>query len=785
MASISLNNGLKALLASQYALDTIGNNIANATTPGYSRQRVQLMSGMPVLSGGVLVGGGVMASGVSRSVDPLLNARILAQLSVGGSLTAQVSRGLEVQGMFDESSGFGLGGLMSGFFANASALSASPTDSALRATLVQSASAMTSQLNSLAGNLGSLGFDVSSELSGKATEVNTQAATIAQLNVQIAQTEATGLSANDLRDQRDQALQILANLVDTTTSELSDGSVQVLVAGNMLVSPTRSFEMSVATDTSGQPQIQIEGTQGYVPVTGGEIGGLISFAQSAVPTLLANLDQLAQSLVVELNRAYSVGMPPSGPLTSTISQFALTDMDGDGNYSNELVANAGLPFDVSSGTLWVNVTEASTGAVEKQGVAFDANTTTVGDLLASLNAIDNLSASVDPQGRLQIAADSGYGFDFSSRLDPDPDPFGAFGGGGATLGTSLAGPYSLSDGDNLNFVIDVGGVPVPLSITLSAADFQDISMATADEIAAVINADVSAQSSGLVASATGGNLFVGTSATGAQAALTLTGGSAVAALGWTGDVGRLINGSDNAVGVQVSGTYTGQADETFTFRPNMDGTIGTTAELMVDVFDSNGQLVASLDVGENYQPGTALAVADGVSVTFALGDLSSTDNDMFQVQAVVDSDTTDLLVAFGINSLMTGTGAADISVRADVLADPTLLNTSLSAAAADGGVISAILALQNQSVSDLGGATLEQFYGQIVGSVGFDVATDSAALGANDSILFSLAGLQSSISGVNLDEELVELVKYQYQFSVASQFISVVDELNEDLLNLI
>ena len=83
----------------------------------------------------------------------------------------------------------------------------------------------------------------------------------------------------------------------------------------------------------------------------------------------------------------------------------------------------------------------------------------------------------------------------------------------------------------------------------------------------------------------------------------LDGGSAAAALGWSGQVGSTISGQDNAVEVTMGGVFEGAGSEVYTFRPNMDGTIGTTAGLVVDVLDSTGQPVASLDVGSSSVPG--------------------------------------------------------------------------------------------------------------------------------------------------------------------------------------
>ena len=137
-----------------------------------------------------------------------------------------------------------------------------------------------------------------------------------------------------------------------------------------------------------------------------------------------------------------------------------------------------------------------------------------------------------------------------------------------------------------------------------------------------------------------------TAASGAAASLTVSGGTALAGLGWT--AGTTVNGHDTSVGVAISGAYTGPANGHFTFVPQGDGVIGSTPGLEVDVYSASGQLVATLDVGDSYQPGTELEVDAGIRVSFGYGTLSATHNDSFRVELISDSDTSDVLAAVGL-----------------------------------------------------------------------------------------------------------------------------------------
>ncbi len=785
MSTIGLNTGLRALLSARYMLDTIGHNIANANTPGYSRQRVQLASSLPLQLGRLLIGSGVDAGRITRSVDELLGRRIQGQYSVMGALGAQRAGLAELEALLGEPGENGLGTLLDGFFSSVSQLSTAPADDILRTGVVQSADALTARFRDLARAFGRASSDAMADISSRVAEVNALASEIVELNVRIGETESVDLPANDLRDRRDAALGRLSQLVDTTVVEGPNGSVRVLIGGNTLVGSARANRLTVTSAPGGGTTLQLEGASGPVSVQGGEIGGLLRLGEELAPAYRARLDELAHGLILELNRVHTTGLPEDGAFSTLTGANRLQDFDQDGQLADERLSNAGLPFDVVSGTLHVNVVDRASGALEQTTLELSATHTTVQDLLDGLNAIPHLSAALDSSGRVRIAADTGFGFDFSARVDADPDPEGAFGGARASLGTGMAGPFALADGDTLGLTVDSGGVPVSFQIGFDAADFRQISAATAAEIAAAINSDAGAQANGIHATEVDGHLFLQTLSEGADVSFTLDGGSAVAALGWNAFVGTGIQGQANAVDARLSGSYDGAQDERFVFRPTGDGTIGTTDGLQVEVFDSSGTLVATLDVGSGYVPGTELAIADGVSVRFGLGELSATHGDLLAVGLTADSDSSDVLVALGLNTLFSGTDASDIALREDLADDPTLLAVSRSGEAGDGSLLLELLEVEGRAAEGLDGASPGRFWGDLVSDVGFEGALADGALGTNMAVLESLEGRRAAVSGVNVDEELVDLVAYEQSFAAAAQYLSVVNELGEELLSLL
>ena len=279
-----------------------------------------------------------------------------------------------------------------------------------------------------------------------------------------------------------------------------------------------------------------------------------------------------------------------------------------------------------------------------------------------------------------------------------------------------------------------------------------------------------------------GRVFLQTDGSGATESFTIHGGTAGAVLGFA--AATVASGHDTAVDVQISGSYAGSANQALVFRPNMDGQIGTTPGLTVEVLTSDGLPVATLDVGPGYIPGTALTITDGVEVAFSFGHLSASDNDTFTTNLVADSDTSDVLVALGLNSFLMGTDAQTIAVRDDIITDPDRISTSASGAAGDNGALLELMALQQEPVQSLDG-TFNEFYGTIVGGVGFDISSTRNSLEVEAFIATSLLERREQISGVNVDEELVNMIQHEQAFGAASRFIQVVNSLSDEVLNLL
>jgi flagellar hook-associated protein FlgK len=537
--------------------------------------------------------------------------------------------------------------------------------------------------------------------------------------------------------------------------------------------------MSSVTSEDGSVELFLEGSKVPPVLKSGAIAGLTHVGQKFTPELMKDFDALAGNLIFEMNRLHSTGTPSAGFFSTLTSAYAFQDSDNDGQIEDELISNSQLPFDVQEGRLNVNVTRQTTGELKQHQINIDPASTSVGDFLASLNEIEGINANLNSFGRLQVFADAAFGFDFAAKLDPRPDKSGTMGGGHASLGTGSEGPYALADGHSL----DLTGPVSSFSVAFSAADFVEISSATAEEVALVLNANADVQANGLRAVTVDGRVYIQTAATGASADFQVSGGSSIGAFEWT--AGMTVTGHDFGVEVEITGDYIGESNGSFTFIPRGDGMVGTTPGLEVDVFSSSGQLVATLDVGDSYQPGTALEVDAGIEVSFGYGDLSATHNDSFRAEVIADSDTSDVLAAIGLNAMFTGTGAEDIAIREDLDTNPERLAAGVTGAVGDNQALLAILDLQTAGVAGLGGESLGDFYGDVVSDVGFEISTASTARDVEEFLLQNLEQRREQISGVSIDEELVEMIRFEQSFAAASRYIQVLNDLSADILSLI
>jgi flagellar hook-associated protein 1 len=319
-----LSTSLRAMQAQRQALDVTGQNIANAGTVGYTRQRAELQSVGPA-SGPALyatssaAGGGVTVASVARLGDSLLDARARAAEGEAATLSQRSSALTRVESLVAEPSDDGLSAQLAQLWAGWSDVANRPEDSAARTAVLAYGADVATTLNDLSRGVSRQWDDARTDLTAVAAQATATAASVAELNGAIQRLRTAGSPANELADQRDALVLELATLVGATAREGEHGVVDVSVGGTMLVRGTTAGGLAVAggaslaTAASSPVTLVSTGADGgRVSVTAGRAGGLVETLGATLPGYAARFDAFAADLAGAVNAVHSAGRTVAG-----------------------------------------------------------------------------------------------------------------------------------------------------------------------------------------------------------------------------------------------------------------------------------------------------------------------------------------------------------------------------------------------------------------------------------------------------------------------------------------
>jgi len=295
-----------ALGAEQGALDATTNNVANANTPGYSRQQPVLAESDPVVIGPITYGTGVSLEKLQSLRDPILQLRIQEETQQQGQLNAYVTAMQQAQVQFTSSSS-DIGTEISNFFSSLNQLSTDPTNLSLRQGVLTAASNMATAFNNASNNLQQQRFSLDLQVSQDVSQINGLTGQIASLNTQISQMQGVNLDASALVDQRDNLIGQLSSLVDVSEIQSDNGLTLTTANGTALVVGGQSFALSTQSNGSNTQDIYAQGTDITSKLTSGELAGLIQVRDQTIPGVLSQLDTLAAGLANNVNAANAQG----------------------------------------------------------------------------------------------------------------------------------------------------------------------------------------------------------------------------------------------------------------------------------------------------------------------------------------------------------------------------------------------------------------------------------------------------------------------------------------------
>jgi flagellar hook-associated protein 1 FlgK len=301
-----------ALLTQQKAMGVTGHNIANANTPGYSRQIAQVQAADPLRTPIGTIGRGVTLMGIDRARGSFLDNQVRAESGGLGYSTSLRDTLNQVQDVFGEPSTSGLGAGIDSFFSAWSDVANDPSAQTPRNLLRQSAQSLTDRFHQMDDQLAAVGQNAQDQFQGAVDTVNSLTKQIAQLNGQIQSSRGTGGTAADLQDQRDLLIDQLSQMVQTRVVTHDDGSVGVVAGGTLLVDAGQVQTLQVVNLAGGGFGARIKGSAGVIDTGQGQIGALSEFSTTELPAARARLDALAGAIVAQVNQLHQGGTNLAG-----------------------------------------------------------------------------------------------------------------------------------------------------------------------------------------------------------------------------------------------------------------------------------------------------------------------------------------------------------------------------------------------------------------------------------------------------------------------------------------
>ena len=319
---------LSGLNAAMYELNTTQNNIANANTPGYTREQV-LMS--PVTTGAGVVGQGVDVVGVQRMYDQFLTTQLLQQQNLASYQNTYLASMTQINNLVSSTSS-GVSTTLQNFFAATNSMANSPSSIPARQAVLGNAQSVVDSFQSASQTLSSIASGLSQQISGSAQQIDTYATQIAALNSNIAASVASnnGQQPNALLDQRDQLISQLNKQIGVTTQQQPDGTVSVFVgSGQPLVIGNKAMSMQVTQnpDNPGQVSVSYLNNGKLMPIQqsslqGGNLGAYLAFQNQDLQSAQNQLGLVALGFASSINQQNQMGQDLNGALGASLINAA-------------------------------------------------------------------------------------------------------------------------------------------------------------------------------------------------------------------------------------------------------------------------------------------------------------------------------------------------------------------------------------------------------------------------------------------------------------------------------
>lgn len=674
MSSGMLSIGITGIHAAQLGLEATQHNIANANTPGYSRQYIQQSAGIPRLTGSGYFGSGTTVDTVRRAYDKYLTAQTFAAQATASESATQLAKLSQIDNMLGDPSS-GLAPAMQEFFTGVLQVAASPSLVSARQSMLSSAEALAGRFATMSGRLGEMYDSVNGEIAGEIELINVYAQQLAEVNGQITRAEAaTSQAPNDLLDLRDQLVADLNKHVRVTTVEDSIGNFNVFVGNGQQLVVGSVVNQLVPITSSSDPErivVGLRGQSGAVQelseslIEGGALGGLMKFRANSLDDAANTLGQIAASLALTFNAQHALGQ----------------DLDG----LNQTSATAGFQanfFEISQPK--VLASSATANVVTASFLAPTGDPAT-GNFQTSLTGSDYL------------LLDDGTNLTLTRQTDGKTWSTLSGAGAVAALNGMITG-----EGFSINGAAPTANVNYLIEPTRDAARNFQVNSSVAADVKRIAAAAPSITTLGL---ANTGSLAVSQG--------TVTTGYSLA------NVPKVFSYS--------------QAGDAFSFGFPASGTVSAT-----------------------YADGTTLAIA---------------------ASPINRSNAGSELTRITYNGI-----AVDIS-GTPANGDTFTIDRNFSGVSDSRNAVK-LAALQTQNTMEGGKASYQGGYASLVSGVGSVTRQVKVSGEAQQALLKQNELARSAVSGVNLDEEAANLIRYQQAYQASAKSLDIASKLFDTLLSI-
>jgi len=399
-----------ALRVAEIGMQIVGNNVANANTPGYIRQELVQQTAIGLKIGHLTLGYGVRATGVVGKVDNYLTEQMRQAFSELSRTQTLSDTYEQYEAVFQELSAEDISTSMSEFTNAFSDLANQPGSDSLRTLVIERGNSLVTDIKDFRRRMLDVGNDYDKKIRVAASEINRLTKEIAAINVRVATVEAggrTGTEAVGLRDDRLKLLNELSSYLDIRVQETPTGSTTVYLGGDYLVADgvPRTVNATRTVDENGQfvSELLLSDTDAPLQIKGGSVGGLIEARDSIIQGTLEEFDNYVARMIDRVNAIHSQGQGTKG-FSEVVSTRKVSS-------SSTELENTGLPRAVENGSFQIQTHDSVSGLsktynlpIDMDGLGTDTNLLMLVDSIN--NTVSGLTASITEDNRLSLQSDS-------------------------------------------------------------------------------------------------------------------------------------------------------------------------------------------------------------------------------------------------------------------------------------------------------------------------------------------------------------------------------------------